>query len=453
MWFLWLVFGGVSLGQKPNVILVMVDDLGYYDLGVYGHPKMKTPHLDRLAHGGVRLTDFYSGAAVCTPSRMALMTGSYPVRLGWRKGVAGYKMGRHDGMSGEALTIAEIFKSEGYVTAMSGKWHIGDQEDTDPIAQGFDTFYGLYMSNNQTKKLLKNRNVVEDPFENRLLTQKISDEALQVIRVNQDKPFFLYVPYTAPHFPVEAHPDWQGKSEFGVYGDVVEELDARLGAIFAELDKLGLKEKTIVVFCSDNGPNPGEMANCLPFRGEKWSALEGGTRVPCIISWPGKIPGGRVYDGLTSSMDLLPTLSEMCGIDWTAKSKGGVLVDGLSFWLNLKGEGKYPRDELLYWHGMHHEPQAIRVGNWKLFFESEHALTGSGTRRKTEEQAQFLERYDINVVKGKPMLFHLKKDAGELDDVSEQYPEKVKELRDRAAQIMKQIKEDKMLPLSTPVKN
>ena len=448
-------FSSLVSAEKPNVILVMVDDLGYQDLGSYGHPAIKTPVLDQLAAGGVRLTDFHSGATVCTPSRMALMTGSYPTRVGWTIGVVGYKMSKDEGMNGKALTIAEIFKSEGYATGMSGKWHIGNQPDTDPNAQGFDSFYGLMMSNNQTKKIFRDRKLVEEPFDNRLLTEKLTNEAIRFIREKKDQPFFLYLPYTAPHFPVQPHPDWKGKSSFGKYGDVVEELDARLGDLLGEVKKLGLEKKTIVVFCSDNGPQPNQKSNCLPYRGEKWSALEGGTRVPCIISWPGRIPEGETYSGLSCAMDLLPTLSDACGIDWQKKSKGQPKVDGLSLWQSLRGKGDHPRNELLLWHGMERDPQSIRVGNWKLFFDRRHALEGFGTNRKTREQAEKIAVYSEGLKKDQanpPILFNVTKDPGETVDLSETFPSKVKALQERADQLMKQMKQDGILPLSAPEK-
>ncbi|MEJ6582249.1 MAG: sulfatase-like hydrolase/transferase [Akkermansiaceae bacterium] len=441
--------------RQPNVVLIMADDLGFHDLGCYGHPVIQTPVLDGMADRGIRLTDFHSGATVCTPSRMALLTGVYPTRLGWTQGVVGYKMGVHEGMSGRALTLAEIFRSAGYATGISGKWHIGDQEDTNPNAQGFDSAYYLTMSNNQTKQVWRDGTVVEDPFENRLLSGKFTMEAKRFIREQGEKPFFLYLPFTAPHFPVQAHPDWKGKSKFGTYGEVVEELDARVGEVLEELKKSGVEENTIVVFCSDNGPNPGEKAGSLPYRGEKWSALEGGTRVPCLVTWPGKIPGGRVLSGLTSAMDLLPTLSEACGIDWRKPSNDEAKIDGVSLWKSWQGEGEHTRTELLYWHGLDAKPQAIRVGDWKLFFDRVHALEGSGTKRATPEQVKALRAYRAGLKEGKanpPILFHVSDDPGETIDLSEKYPEKVTALRERAAGLMKGIEREGVLPLSKPAK-
>jgi arylsulfatase A-like enzyme len=443
-----------AAARQPNVVLIMVDDLGYQDLGCYGHPSIRTPVLDRLAGDGIRLTDFHAGATVCTPSRMALLTGAYPTRIGWTRGVVGFKMGMDDGMSPEALTIAEIFRSEGYATAISGKWHLGRLPANRPHRQGFDSAYYLDSSNNQTRKIWRGDEVVEDPFDNRRLTQQFTAEGIRFIREQRDSPFFLYLPYTVPHFPVQPHPEWQGRSGYGKYGDAVEELDTRIGELLATLRELELDRQTIVVFCSDNGPNPGEMSGCLPFRGEKWSALEGGTRVPCIITWPGVVPPGRTSDALVSALDLLPTLCRACGIDWQGKSRGKPKIDGLDVWDTVLGKGgTHPRAELLYWHGMDPEPQAIRVGDYKLFFDRRNALDGLGTARITAAQAARVEPYRTALKPqgtNPPILFNLRDDPGETIDLSERFPDKVEALGARAKALMAEIKAAGILPISTP---
>ena len=333
---------------KPNVILIMVDDLGYRDLGCYGHPSIRTPNLDQLAAGGLRLTGFHSGATVCTPSRMALLTGSYPVRLGWTQGVVGYKMGIQDGMSPQARTIAEVFKAAGSATAISGKWHIGSVPACRPHRQGFATSYYIHLSNNQTNEIWKDDEVIEKPFENRMLTEQFTAEGIRFIKERRDRPFFLYLPYTAPHFPVEPHPDWDGRSRFGAYGDVVEELDHRIGLLLETLKELGIDKQTLIVFCSDNGPQKGQQASAHPLRGQKWSPLEGGTRVPCIIHWPGVVPAGSESDTLVSAMDMLPTLAHAAGIEWKAESHETPPIDGINLWDALLGrEGAVTRTDLL----------------------------------------------------------------------------------------------------------
>ena len=420
---------GAAETRPPNVILIMADDLGYHDLSCYGHPSIKTPVLDKLAAGGTRLTGFHAGASVCTPSRMALLTGAYPVRLGWTQGVAGYLMGMHDGMAPEALTIAEIFQSEGYSTALSGKWHIGDQPGTRPPAQGFGDAFYLTHSNNQVKKFHRGDSAADDPFDNRLLTEKFTNEAIRFVKENRDKPFLLYLPYTAPHFPVEAHPDWKGKSAFGAYGDVVEEMDARIGELLQVIRELGLEKDTLVVFTSDNGPQKGEQASALPFRVQKWSALEGGTRVPCIVSWPGVIPAGTESDMLIAAIDILPTLSRACGIDWKSKSSGKPPIDGLDLWDALLGKKDAPqRTELLHWHGMHPDPKALRSGDWKLVLDPSEGH-GKGT-------------------KAAPALYNLREDPSETKDLSAANPELTATLTALLKELIDGIKAAPILPIS-----
>lgn len=411
--------------RPPNVILIMADDLGYHDLSCYGHPKIKTPVIDGLARDGVKLTSFYAGSTICTPSRMALLTGAYPSRLGWTKGVVGYMMPKHHGLSPDALTIAEVFKSKGYATGLFGKWHLGDEAPFLPHRQGFDQAFYINKSNNQTKELWRGDQLIAKPFVNRNLTERFTKEAIRFIAENKNQPFLLYLPYSAPHFPVEAHPDWKGTSEFGVYGDVVEEMDARIGEILQTLDRENLIKNTIVVFLSDNGPEPMTKASkATPYRGKKWSALEGGTRVPCIIRWPGVIPKGRESNALVAAIDLLPTLSHACGIDLDSISTGSPVIDGVNVWPTLtgKGEGPHARDVLLYWHGADGF-QAIRSGDWKLFPKRKGASLKGGQG---------------------PALFHLAQDLAESTDLSTQHPGKVASMKKVAEDLLAEIEQNRM---------
>ena len=414
-----------AIAQQPNVVLIMADDLGYHDLGCYGHPKIKTPVLDRLAKHGVKLTGFYAGATVCTPSRIALLTGSYPARLGWSKGVVGHILSTDHGLSPKALTMAEHFKSAGYQTAMSGKWHLGDRPSFRPHRQGFDRTFYINKSNNQTDELWRDDKLLEKPYKNRFLTEQFTREAIDFIQANKAKPFFLYLPYSAPHFPVEPHPDWESKSNYGVYGDVVEEMDARIGEILDILKAESLDKKTLVIFCSDNGPEPlTKESLAKPFRGKKWSSLEGGTRVPCILSWPGTLPTGLKTDAIISAMDLLPTLAHVCQIDLIKRSVEHVPIDGVNVWNTLTGmKNSHPRNDLLYWHGSKGF-EAIRVGDWKLFPKRLRAkLKGNG-----------------------PALFHLAKDIEEKNDLSQLHPERVKSMQKLANHRLADIR-TKFIPL------
>ncbi len=416
----------------PNVILIMADDLGYGDLGCYGNKTLKTPALDRMAQEGVRLTSFYAGCTICTPSRMALLTGAYPARLGWQGGVVGYGIRPSNGLAPAAVTIAEAFRQNGYATAISGKWHLGDSADLLPMNQGFESCYYIRKSNNQTKKLFRDGKLIEDPFINARLSEKFSAEAVRFITEKRNKPFFLYLPFTAPHFPAQAHPDWKGRTKLGAYGDVVEELDRRIAEIFTALKSSGQDQNTIVVFTSDNGPDPSQKrwATAKPYRGLKWSALEGGNRVPCIIRWPGVAPAGKVMPQIVASVDLMPTLLSASGIRWALPADAGYAVDGLNVWQSVvqqRDVKQHARDELLYWHGWG-MLQAIRVGDWKLYVDEVKELPAS---------------------KSGPVLFDLSKDQTEEQDISAQHPERVKQMLQLARKRLADIKEAS-LPLGGP---
>ncbi len=398
-----------AIPARPNVLLVMADDLGYQDLSCYGSEMLKTPVLDQLATDGIRLTAFYAGATVCTPSRMALLTGAYPPRLGWRGGVVGYGVKTVNGLAPEAVTIAEVFKGAGYRTGLIGKWHLGDAPGMQPMDQGFDTAYYINKSNNQTKKLFRGTELVADPFENRKLSEDFTREAIRFIETNRAHPFLLYLPLTAPHFPAEAHPDWKGTSANQAYGDVVEEMDHRIGEILAALKGARLAARTIVVFISDNGPEPGQKrwARSAPYRGLKWSALEGGTRVPCIVRWPGVVKAGQVSDHLTAAIDLLPTLAHACGIEQRALNHGSPRIDGVNVWPTLAGAGTpHARTSLLYWSGWA-VPQAIREGDWKLYLDKVKEIAGSSRG---------------------PALFNLAEDPAEENNRAEAHPDRVKKM-------------------------
>ena len=407
--------------KHPNVVLIMADDLGYGDLSCYGNQTIRTPVLDELADEGIRLTSFYAGCTICTPSRMALLTGAYPLRAGWRGGVVGYGINKQNGLAPSAVTMGEVFKAAGYQTALIGKWHLGDTADLSPMKQGFDTAFYINKSNNQTKKLWRGKELVADPFDNRRLTEQFTNVAIRFVEQNRERPFFLYMPLSAPHFPAHAHPDWKGKSKNAAYGDVVEELDSRVGELLSALAKQKLAERTIVVFLSDNGIEPGQRkwASAKPFRGLKWSTLEGGNRVPCIVRWPGVISGGQVSDAMISAIDLLPTLAKACKIDLPENSKGSPKTDGVDVLNTLAGWADRPhqRTNLLFWHGWG-TLQAIRVGDWKLYLDEIKELPES---------------------KSGPVLIHLTNDPSEQTNLSSKYPDRVQSMLSEAAKQLAEI--------------
>lgn len=428
-----LISAGGHLGAavadqtSPNVILMMADDLATEDVSCYGGTRINTPRLDALAKQGVRLTSYYAGSSVCTPSRMALLSGSYPARLGWRWGVLGYGLEPQTGMSPAVYTIAECFRDAGYRTALAGKWHVGNRTMS-PEHQGFESASYISLSNNQNRDLLRDGHLVRRNWDNRKLTETFTEEVIRVIREKSEKPFFLYVPWTAPHFPAESHPDWLRKHE-DEFVSVVEELDFRVGQILDALDSKGIADDTIVIFTSDNGRQAGSQVDprfTPPYTGMKWQSWEGGTRVPCIVRWPGKIGSDTVDDGIMSAIDWFPTLAAMCHVPIEIPDDGQTM-DGIDCTAMLTDENAGPkRTELLYWHGKG-QATAIRSGDWKLFFNA-------GEK-------------DPNVADG-AVLFNLATDVMERTDVARENPEKVRELLARAKTLLAEIYADQT-PLGT----
>ena len=429
-------------GTPRNVILMMADDLASNDLSCYGGRNIQTPHLDALAVESLRLTDYYAGSAVCTPSRMALLSGAYPARLGWRRGVLGYGFARGTGMSTNVHTIAEAFRDAGYHTAMAGKWHLGDG-DMRPEAQGFDSSLYIRMSNNQNRDMYRDGALVQKDWDNRTLTEAFAKEAVRVIEADRDEPFFLYLPWSAPHFPAEPHPEWRGRSgdtRAARYKDVVEELDHRIGLLLRALERTGKADDTIVVFTSDNGRQRGQQgARPDPlYRGQKWQSLEGGTRVPCLVRCPGAIAPG-VSDQLVSAMDLFPTLAAACGVE-IAPGPSAQRLDGVDLWkcLTDRTMAAAPdgRSELLYWHGQG-AATALRQGRWKLRFHAD------------EQQP-----VDPPLASG-PELFDLADDPREQRDLAAEHPEQVAAMLRRARALLEDVYADQVplgaLPDAAPL--
>lgn len=416
---------------RPNVILMMADDLANEDLSCYGGTRIKTPHIDRLASQGTALSSYYAGNPVCSPSRMALLSGSYPARLGWGWGVLGYGFPPKTGMSPRVYTIAEAFRDAGYRTAMAGKWHLGDQ-NMSPGYQGFASAYYIRMSNNQNRDMYRDGELVQEKWDNRLLTETFAQECVRVIKQDGDEPFFLYVPWAAPHFPADPHPDWHGQTgtdKLGKYVDTVRELDAAVGGVLAALEASGKADNTIVVFTSDNGRQGGQEGpnDDPPYNGKKWHSLEGGTRVPCIVRWPGTIKADTKSDAMITSIDLFPTLAHACGIE-IKLPVDAQKMDGVNAWgVLIDVVYNLPRTGLLYWHGKG-QATAIRVGNWKLFFNAG-------------------ESGDPEVSDG-PVLYDLRTDPKEQNNVADQHPERVEKMLARAKQLLTDVYADPM-PLGT----
>jgi arylsulfatase A len=318
---LWLVASSAVAATPPNIVLINCDDLGYGDLACYGAKDIRTPHLDRMAREGTRFTDFSVTSALCTPSRASLMTGKYPGRVGLATGVL--RPDATTGLAGSETTLAEILKPAGYATACIGKWHLGFRPGMRPMDQGFDTYYGVMhnLDKNETvffdkdggMPILRGDVVERRPAVPAEITGLYTVEALRFIEANRAHPFFLYLGHAMPHIPFDASPRFKGQSARGLYGDAVEELDDSTGQILQKLRVLGLAEKTLVLFTSDNGPERNNPGTAFPLRGTKHTVLEGGLRVPLIAWWPGRIPATRVCDEFVSTLDLLPTFARLVG--------------------------------------------------------------------------------------------------------------------------------------------
>lgn len=328
--------------KQPNVVIIFIDDQGYYDLGCYGATEVETPRIDQLVDEGIRFTDYYAAAPICSPSRAGLLTGAYPRRIGMETWVQRADSNR--GIHPDEVTMAELFKANGYATACIGKWHLGDVEPFVPMAQGFDYHFGMYSNLDPVETvyfgeegvpILRNGKVVKRPADPAELTKLYTEEAIDFVKRKKDEPFFLYLPHTMLHNPLGVSPEFQGSSQWGEYGDAIQELDHGVGRFMDTLAELGLDEKTIVVYASDNGRGPGRNAD-QPIQGRKLSTWEGGIRVPAIIRAPGQgVTQGRECREVVSALDWFPTLATAAGI---RIPENHPIIDGRDLWPLMTGE-------------------------------------------------------------------------------------------------------------------
>ena len=394
--------------KSPNFIIIFTDDQGFEDIGCFGSPKIKTPHLDKLAAEGRKFTSFYSANSVCSPSRASLLTGCYPVRVS----IPGVLFPRHEiGLNPDEITIADLLKSKGYATSCIGKWHIGHKPKFLPTRQGFDSYYGIPYSNDMTidpeanlaadiklregftldrirnekpKKdfvpLMRNEEVIEYPCDQTTLTQRYTEEAVKFIEENKNKPFFLYLPHTMPHIPLFASEKFKGKSERGLYGDTIEEIDWSVGEIMKSLRDNNLDENTLVIYTSDNGPwklKGGRGGSAHPLRGFKFQTYEGGMRVPCIMHWKGKVPAGSSCDEIAATIDLLPTIAGLSG----AEMPNERTIDGKDIWPLIAGKKGAQTPHEIYFFYKGNKLESARQGKWKL--------------RRSGKKSQPVELYDL----------------------------------------------------------
>lgn len=419
----------------PNFVIIFADDLGYGDLGTYGHPTIKTPHLDRMAEEGQKWTNFYVGASVCTPSRAALLTGRLPVR----SGMASSKQrvlfpDSKNGLPASEITLAEQLKKAGYTTAAIGKWHLGHKEQYLPTNNGFDYYFGIPYSNDMDRlqgdeykdywkrpddsiktehfnvPLFRNTEIIERPANQNTITTRYSDEAVSYIKENKDKPFFVYLAHNLPHIPLFASDKFKGKSKRGLYGDVLEEIDNGVGKILTTLKEEGLAENTIVVFTSDNGPwlpfklNGGSAGLLRAGKGSTW---EGGMREPGIFWAPGKIKPAVISD-IGSTMDLFATFSKLAG----AELPDDRILDSHDLGPVLFEQKESDRKSVIYYRGT--EIYAARLGDFKAHFITQGVY------------GQFGEREEHSP----PILYNLNHDPSEQFDIAANHPEVLQQLNE-----------------------
>ncbi len=420
----WLSGKQSSAGRKPNFIIFFTDDQGYNDVGCFGSPNIRTPHFDRMAREGMKLTSFYA-QPVCGPSRAALMTGCYPIRIG----EPGNRKNQHNILHPKEITIAEVLKKAGYATALVGKWHLAGGRSSKydpqlmPNAQGFDYHYGTPLHNGFTRvvsaksfktQIVRNGKVLVDALDQTgmdNLTADYTKEAVKFITANKDKPFFLYLAHNMPHVPLGASKAFRGKSKRGLYGDVIEELDWSAGQVLKMLKDLGIDKDTLVLFTSDNGPwiekhlsDYGGSAD--PLRGWKMSAWEGGPRVPCIVRWPDKTPAGKVCDEIVTTMDLMPTLAKLGG----GEAPKDRIIDGKDVTDLLTGKNGATSPHEAFYTYNYLRLTSVRSGKWKLALARPARPPGTGWSGRM-----------IDAVP-ETQLFDLEKDIGEKHDVAAKNP-------------------------------
>ncbi|HOA75239.1 MAG TPA: sulfatase-like hydrolase/transferase [Phycisphaerae bacterium] len=432
-----LLSATAAAAPGPNVIIIYSDDMGIGDVGCYGATDIRTPHLDALAANGVRFTNYYSAAPVCSPSRAALLTGRYPLRAGVPTNVSSQPGAA--GMPAEQITFAELARSRGYATALTGKWHLGFSDDTRPNAQGFDEFFGhhagcidfyshmFYWQNPPHHDLYRNREEIHE--EGQYMTDLIAREAIRFIRSQatptsgERKPFLLYVAFNAPHYPMQAPERFRRMyadlpAERAIYAAMVTAMDDAIGRILQTLDDTNLADDTFVFFACDNGATTELRANGKggsngPHRGHKFSLFEGGIHLPAIVRWPKVVPRGQTRDQLVCAIDVWPTSAEIMGAEVPADHR----IDGMSLIPVLKDPNAPGHDALFWKQG---EQEATRQGRWKLVMNGLDTGENDQRTKLTGEDAIFLA--------------DLQTDPAERRNLRREHPELVRELQQRHEQ-------------------
>ncbi|MBT8185713.1 MAG: sulfatase [Eudoraea sp.] len=417
----------------PNIVLIFTDDQGYQDMGVFGSPDIETPHLDKMADEGLRLTSYYSAQAVCSASRAGILTGCYPNRIGIHNALG---PGNTHGINASETTIAEMLKANGYKTAIFGKWHLGHHLKFLPTRHGFDEWYGIPYSNDMWPyhpqqgsvfnfpplPLYENETIIDTLVEQSSLTTKITERSVDFIHRNKETPFFLYVPHPQPHVPLFVSDKFKGKSERGLYGDVIMEIDWSVGQIMEALKKNGLEENTVVIFTSDNGPwlSYGNHAgSALPLREGKGTAWEGGQREPFIIKYPKAFQAGGVIDAPVMAIDMLPTIAVL-----TNSQLPELQIDGKNAMDLLTSKSDKSPQKAYFFYYRVNELFGVRYGKWKLYFPHRYR-TMEGQEPGKDGLPGAYRMVDLEEIE----LYDLENDLGETRNVAADHPEVVAEIK------------------------
>lgn len=438
--------------SRPNFVVIFADDMGYGDMGVYGHPTIHTPNLDEMAHEGQKWTNFYVAAPVSTPSRAGLLTGRLPIRSGMCSDERRVLFPDSEGgLPPDEITIAEALKGNGYRTAAIGKWHLGHQSPYLPTNHGFESYFGIPYSNDMDKvrgtadhftlaeneryqaynvPLMRDDEIVERPADQRTITRRYTEEAVEKIKDFKGDPFFVYLAHSMPHIPLFRSEEFKDTSVAGIYGDVIEEIDWSVGRILETLKKEGIAENTLVVFTSDNGPwhifkTHGGSSGML--RGAKGGTFEGGMREPTIFWWPGVIDSGVVMD-MATTMDLLPAF---CSLSNTQLPDDRI-YDGYDVSPLILGTGKSPRDVVFYYRG--EQVYSVRKGDYKAHFITRLEYGSKTAHFMTEGEFRVK---DTPTHHDPPLLYNLSEDPAEKYNVAEEHPEVIADIR----QILEEHKE------------
>lgn len=437
-------------GRLPNIVIILTDDQGYADVGVFGAKGFVTPHLDRLASEGRVFRNFHVAQAVCSASRCGLLTGCYPNRLGIH-GALGPRS--KVGISSREMTLAELVKQRGYATAIFGKWHLGDSPQFLPVRHGFDEYFGLPYSNDmwpfhpeqvnsattEGKRkagypelvMFEGDKVVIPQIthaDQNMLTTWYTEHAVNFIERNKERPFFLYLAHNMPHVPLHVSDKFRGKTERGLYGDVIQEIDWSVGQVMETLKRNGLENNTWVIYTSDNGPwlsYGGHAGSAYPLREGKGTSWEGGTRVPCIMRWPGKIPKGTETQQMLMTIDLFPTIAGLIGAELPKHP-----IDGLDVWPLISGVANAANPHSAYWvYYEVNQLQAVMSGDGKWELQLPHTYRTLGGRAGKNDGTPIpYEQRKLEQAE----LYDLVRDVSEKTDVAALHPEVVKQLEAEA---------------------